>query len=74
MIMGELSLDGVLRPIKGALPIAIQARRERFRGLIVPEARCNYGSPDNSGNFVTIGQDWFIDIADKSVGIVFPFD
>lgn len=43
-------------------------------GLIVPEARCNYGSPDNSGNFVTIGQDWFIDIADKSVGIVFPFD
>jgi magnesium chelatase family protein len=36
-IMGELSLDGVLRPIKGVLPIAIQARKESFRGLIVPE-------------------------------------
>lgn len=38
MIMGELALDGVLRPIKGVLPIAIQARRENFKGLIVPEA------------------------------------
>ncbi len=36
LIMGELSLDGEVRPIKGALPIAIQARREGFRGLIVP--------------------------------------
>ena len=38
MIMGELALDGVLRPIKGVLPIAIHARREGFKGLIVPEA------------------------------------
>jgi len=37
VIMGELALDGVLRPIRGALPIAIQARREKFRGLILPE-------------------------------------
>jgi magnesium chelatase family protein len=37
VIMGELALDGVLRPIRGALPIAIQARRENFRGLILPE-------------------------------------
>jgi magnesium chelatase family protein len=37
-IMGELSLDGSLRPIKGALPIAIQARREKFRGFILPKA------------------------------------
>lgn len=36
VIMGELSLDGELRPIKGALPIAIQARKEGFEGLIVP--------------------------------------
>ncbi len=36
MLMGELSLDGSLRPIKGALPIAIQARKEGFKGLIVP--------------------------------------
>lgn len=36
IIMGELSLDGTVRPIKGALPIAIQARKEKFKGLIVP--------------------------------------
>ena len=37
VIMGELSLDGAVRPIKGALPIAIQARKENFKGLIVPK-------------------------------------
>lgn len=36
IIMGELSLNGEIRPIKGALPIAIQARKEGFKGLIVP--------------------------------------
>ncbi|HZH88463.1 MAG TPA: magnesium chelatase domain-containing protein, partial [Chitinophagaceae bacterium] len=36
VIMGELALDGTLRPIKGALPMAIQAREEKFKGLIVP--------------------------------------
>lgn len=36
MLMGELGLDGCLRPIRGALPIAIQARKEGFKGLIVP--------------------------------------
>jgi magnesium chelatase family protein len=38
VIMGELSLDGEVRSIKGALPIAIQARKEGFKGLIVPKA------------------------------------
>lgn len=38
IIMGELSLDGSVQPIKGALPIAIQARKENFYGLIVPKA------------------------------------
>lgn len=38
IIMGELSLDGIVQPIKGALPIAIQARKEGFKGLIVPKA------------------------------------
>ena len=37
MMIGELSLDGGLRPIKGALSIAIQARAEKFKGLIVPK-------------------------------------
>ncbi|MBP6625281.1 MAG: YifB family Mg chelatase-like AAA ATPase, partial [Chitinophagaceae bacterium] len=36
IIMGELSLDGTVLPIKGALPIAIQARKEGFEGLFVP--------------------------------------
>jgi len=38
VMMGELSLDGELRSIRGALPIAIQARKEGFKGLIVPDA------------------------------------
>lgn len=37
ILMGELSLDGSIQPIKGALPIAIQARKEGFKGLIVPK-------------------------------------
>lgn len=36
MIMGELSLDGSLQPIRGALPIALCAKREGFKGLILP--------------------------------------
>ena len=36
VMMGELSLDGTIQPIKGALPIAIQARKEGYKGLIVP--------------------------------------
>ena len=38
MLVGELSLDGTLQPIKGALPIAIKARAEGYQGLIVPQA------------------------------------
>ena len=37
VIMGELALDGELRPIKGALPIAIEARKNGFKGLILPK-------------------------------------
>ncbi len=37
IIMGELSLDGSLQPIKGALPIAIQAKNEGFKGFILPK-------------------------------------
>ncbi len=36
IIMGELSLDGSLRPIKGALPIAIEARKKGYKGFILP--------------------------------------
>ena len=37
IIMGELSLDGSLQPIKGALPIAIKAKQEGFKGFILPK-------------------------------------
>lgn len=37
LIMGELSLDGSLQPIKGVLPIAIKAREEGFKGFILPK-------------------------------------
>jgi magnesium chelatase family protein len=37
VIMGELSLDGILRPIKGVLPIAIQCRKEEFKGFVLPK-------------------------------------
>ena len=37
VIMGELALDGQIRPIRGALPIAIQAKQEGFKGIILPE-------------------------------------
>jgi len=37
IIMGELSLDGSLQPIKGALPIAIKAQEEGFEGFILPK-------------------------------------
>lgn len=36
IVMGELSLDGGLQPIRGALPIAIEARKAGFKGLILP--------------------------------------
>ncbi|NNC83028.1 MAG: magnesium chelatase, partial [Flavobacteriales bacterium] len=37
IIMGELALDGGLRPLKGVLPIAIEARKEGFKGMIIPK-------------------------------------
>lgn len=37
VIMGELSLDGKIQPIKGALPIAIQSKNEGFKALILPK-------------------------------------
>lgn len=41
ILMGELSLDGEIRPIKGALPIAIQARQDKMRGIILPKENAN---------------------------------
>lgn len=44
IIMGELSLDGEVKPIKGALPIAIQARKEGFKGMLVPKENAREGA------------------------------
>jgi magnesium chelatase family protein len=41
VVMGELALDGVIRPIKGALPIAIEARRNGIRKIILPKANAH---------------------------------
>jgi magnesium chelatase family protein len=37
LMLGELSLDGILRPLKGVLPIALQAHKEGFRNIILPK-------------------------------------
>ena len=37
MLIGELGLDGKLKPVAGALPVAIRARKQQFKGLIVPK-------------------------------------
>jgi len=50
VIMGELSLDGEVRSIKGALPIAIQARKEGFKGLILPLANAKEAALVNNLN------------------------
>lgn len=41
VIMGELSLDGELRPIRGVLPIAIQSRKDAFTGFMLPTSNAN---------------------------------
>lgn len=48
MIMGELSLDGSVLPIRGALPMAILARKMGFKGMIVPEANATEAAVVNN--------------------------
>src|SRR5690554_3956910 len=50
VIMGELSLDGTINPIKGILPMAIQAREEGFAGLIVPKQNAREAAVVNDLN------------------------
>ncbi|MBC5775892.1 YifB family Mg chelatase-like AAA ATPase [Pontibacter sp. KCTC 32443] len=54
MIMGELSLDGSLRPIKGVLPIAIQARKEGFKGFILPAQNANEAAIVNNLDIIPV--------------------
>ena len=48
LLMGELSLDGSLQPIKGALPIAIKAREDQFKGIILPKQNAHEAAVVNS--------------------------
>lgn len=48
LLMGELSLDGSLQPIKGALPIAIKAREEKFKGIILPKQNAHEAAVVNN--------------------------
>lgn len=48
MMVGELGLDGRLKPVRGVLPIAIQARKEKFKGLIVPKENIREGAVVNN--------------------------
>lgn len=61
IIMGELSLDGTVQPIKGALPIAIQARAEKYKGLILPKANAREAALVN--NLEVYGVDSLAEVA-----------
>ena len=54
VIMGELSLDGKLRPIKGVLPISIQSRKENFKGLILPKANAREAAIVNNLDIIGV--------------------
>ena len=54
VIMGELSLDGKLRPIKGALPISIQCRKENFKGFILPKTNALEAAIVNNLNIIGV--------------------
>ena len=50
MMIGELGLDGKLKPVAGALPVAIRARKEQFKGLIVPKENAREAAVVNQLN------------------------
>ena len=55
VIMDELSLDGDLRPIRGVLPIAIQARKEGFKGIILPKENAEEAAIVNNLEVLAVG-------------------
>ena len=60
LIMGELSLDGKILPIKGALPIALRAQTEGFRGFILPKENAKEAAVVN--NLEVIGVETLTDV------------
>lgn len=66
MMVGELGLDGRLQPVKGALPIAIKARAEKFKGLIVPKANVMEAAVVN--NLEVYGMETMMDVINFLAG------
>lgn len=66
MMVGELSLDGTLQAVKGALPIAIRARKEHFKGLIVPKQNVREAAVVN--NLEVYGMDSMVDVVQFLTG------
>jgi len=66
LIMGELSLDGGIKPIKGVLPIAIEARKEGYKGFILPAHNAREAAVVN--NLDIIGVEHFNQAVDFLTG------
>ena len=66
IIMGELGLDGSLRPVKGVLPIAIEARKRGCKGIIIPSANAREAAIVN--NLEVYGADSLRQVADFLAG------
>ena len=54
VIMGELALDGTLRPIKGVLPIAIEARKRGYKGFVLPAENAQEASIVNQLDVIAV--------------------
>ncbi len=54
LIMGELSLDGAIKPIRGVLPIAIEARRKGYKGFIVPAQNAREAAVVNNLDVIAV--------------------
>jgi len=62
LIMGELSLDGTLQPIRGVLPIAIEARKQGFKGIMIPAANASEAAIVNNLDVIPLNN--FIEAAE----------
>ena len=60
MLVGELGLDGRLQPVRGALPIAIKARADKYKGLIVPKQNIREAAVVN--NLEVYGMETLVDV------------
>ena len=54
LILGELSLDGFLRPVKGVLPIAVQARKSGFKGFVLPKINAEEAAIVNNLDVIAV--------------------